>query len=196
LGFVGDLRFCPALTGTSSSSEEYMGAGLETEPRVLAALFDCAEVPSEAAIAVAFSLLVLVFEVEADELAPVDGGGAFFFTGVFRLSESVEVCPFLAALAREAEEFSVSEELESLPDDEESDEDDDELLLDVDSELVVGCKTDAKKVDTHNGKSMKTRATRKMTRQHNLNEHDIHFKPFNESEGYNPYNTHQNVVPV
>lgn len=64
---------------------------------------------------------------------------AFFLTLVLRVSESVERPPLFAALPWEAEEFSESEELESVPEDEDELEELEELLLpDVDSELVVG----------------------------------------------------------
>lgn len=63
---------------------------------------------------------------------------AFFFDTLLRESESVDPWPLFAALACDVDEFSESDELDSVPDDDEELEEEDELLLDdVDSELVT-----------------------------------------------------------
>lgn len=82
------------------------------------------------AVSVSFEVLVVLLFVLAATV--------FFFGSLFRESESVEPWPLFAALAWDVEEFSESDELDSVPDDEEELEEDDELLLDVvDSELVT-----------------------------------------------------------
>lgn len=121
LGFGWGFLFAFCLL-FSSDSEEYTAEAFWTEvdrPLTGLSLF----------FAVSDSVEVL----EPSVLLLVAGVCDFFLgVGFFLLSESVEPCALLTPLV---DEFSLSEELDSLPDEEDEEDDDDELLLDEESEL-------------------------------------------------------------
>jgi hypothetical protein len=102
---------------------------------------------------------------------------AFFFDALLRESESVDPCPLIAAQACEVDEFSESDELDSVPEEEEELEEEHELLLDeVDSELVtLACWNTIPSI--HNNSKVSFNCLRDNCTEFHYNSNLINFSP-------------------